>query len=111
MIARVPEPVIGPPVRPKPLATLVTEPSEALVCTVESGNMKPPVMLWTVPATLSFWAGLVVPIPTLPLLVIRIHSFKLPLFVKNRTFEPLLSEAKKNPPASCPNLPLVAPVT
>src|SRR4029077_8697903 len=56
------------------------------------------------PTACSVAAGVCVPIPTLPALVMRIHSFSVPLLVRNRTELPLLSEAKKKPPASCHNL-------
>ena len=64
-----------------------------------------------VPATCSVAAGVAVPMPTFPALVMRTHSFSVSLLVRNRTDLPLVSEAKKKPPASWPRRPLVAPVT
>src|SRR5579859_691816 len=42
------------------------EAGAAVACTVESGNTKPPEVLWIMPTTLSFCPGVVVPTPTLP---------------------------------------------
>src|SRR6266704_5798942 len=44
-----------------------------------------------VPFTSSLAAGVVVPMPTLPALVMRIHSFSVPLLVRNLMTFPLLS--------------------
>src|ERR1700674_3099968 len=54
------------------------------------------------------FAACALPMFTLPVLPIRIHSFRVPLFVRNRRDEPLVSLAIKVPRPSCPNLPLVA---
>jgi hypothetical protein len=45
---------------------------------------------------------------TFPLLPIRIHSFRLPLLVRNLTEDPAESLARNAPLESCPNLPLDA---
>ena len=45
----------------------VTLEPAAAVCTVPSGYLTPPVVLWIVPPTVSLSAVLAVPIPTLPL--------------------------------------------
>src|SRR5258708_3574280 len=45
---------------------VLEEPAVALTCTDPSGNLKPPLVDSTVPATESFWPGVVVPMPTLP---------------------------------------------
>src|SRR5258708_10088427 len=45
---------------------VLEEPAVALTCTEPSGNLKPPLVDSTVPATESFWPGVVVPMPTLP---------------------------------------------
>lgn len=59
-----------------------------------------------------YFAACALPMFTLPVLPIRIHSFKLPLFVRNRRDEPLVSLAIKVPLASCPILQLeAAPLT
>src|SRR5467141_5371791 len=72
----------------------------------------PPDVLSSIPATLSFWAGVVVPMPTLPALVMRIHSCSVPLLVANLITFPLVSEEKKNPCESWPSRPLLdVPVT
>src|SRR6266478_3938997 len=64
------------------------------------------------PTTFSVAAGVVVPMPTLPALVMRIHSFSVPLLVRNLITFPLVSEEKKNPVKSWPSRPLlVDPVT
>src|SRR5579863_226071 len=64
---------------------------------------------FAVPFTSKVVPGAVVPMPTLPALVMRIHSFSTPLLVRNLTDDPLVSEAKKNPLESCPSRPAVAP--
>jgi len=71
----------------------------------------PTPLIFMLPVTSNLAAGAAVPMPTLPALVMRIHSCSVPLLVKKRTVEPLVSEAKKNPTESCPSRPLVAPVT
>jgi hypothetical protein len=53
-----------------PLRDVMPEvpPELAVVCTVPSGKTKPPDVLWTLPTTTSRWAGVSVPMPTLPAL-------------------------------------------
>ncbi len=56
----------------------------AAVCVVPSGNLNPPEVLSMVPATLSFCAGVGVPIPTLPSGVTRIRSAQVPVADRRR---------------------------
>ena len=50
-------------IQPPPI---VPPPVTAVDCTVPSGNLMPPVVECTIPATCSFSVGFVVPMPTLP---------------------------------------------
>jgi hypothetical protein len=63
----VPDPVIGPPVKPVPVATLVTVPPPPVPGQADLQSL--PIQRFTpltLPATSSIWVGEVVPIPTLP---------------------------------------------
>ena len=61
----------APPLVPAGFSSLICNNADsnlaALVCVVPSGNFIPPVVDSMVPATVSFCAGAVVPMPTLPL--------------------------------------------
>jgi hypothetical protein len=56
--------------------TPAAPPAAAVVWVVPSGNLKPPVALWMVPLTESGYAGVVVPMPTLPVLSMRMRSVR-----------------------------------
>jgi hypothetical protein len=49
-------------------------PFAAVICTVPSGKIRPPEVLWMAPATVKGEVGVMVPMPTLPLSRMRTRS-------------------------------------